>query len=117
MEELKPCPFCGGKAKLYSGWDNGKELRKSYWAIVKCTQCGIVGKNCHNKGPIEDIELLTIESWNRRAYECDRKELLEVADEMFNDTTSFDITNVPENIPAWIVFKWQDRIRKALRVE
>lgn len=29
----------------------------------------------------------------------------------------FDITNVTENIHALIVFKWQERIRKALGAE
>lgn len=36
MTELKPCPFCGGEARLYS-----TESRQSYRrAVVKCKSCG-----------------------------------------------------------------------------
>jgi Lar family restriction alleviation protein len=69
---LKPCPFCGGKAKLRSP----KNLRTSRSAIcsdVSCTKCGI----CVTSWPwsreygcpelsrdIQDKEV--IKSWNER---------------------------------------------------
>ena len=49
MTELKPCPFCGGEAKLSS---NGKE--------VVCLGCEALGPFC-------DTEAEAIEAWNRRA--------------------------------------------------
>lgn len=47
----------------------------------------------------------------------DRNALVTIADEMFDGTTSFNITDVPENIPAWVVYEWQERIRKAIGKE
>ena len=55
--ELKPCPFCGGRAELHE---------EGNYCLVKCTQCGaetgIVRmslKYCANEK--------VIEAWNRRA--------------------------------------------------
>ena len=34
--ELKPCPFCGGRARMYT-----TEARASYRrGVVRCTECG-----------------------------------------------------------------------------
>jgi len=58
IKELKPCPFCGGKAALEDYGLNGN------FKIVKCLECGarttLFLKNL-NLG--EDA----IEAWNRRA--------------------------------------------------
>ena len=51
MEELKPCPFCGGEATIRGG-------RKCYW--VRCTNCG-----CETT--VRDSQEEVIEIWNRRA--------------------------------------------------
>lgn len=54
LYELKPCPFCGGKAEmLYGGAD---------YYYGKCTVCGVDGIK-H-----KDFEL-AIEAWNRRSYD------------------------------------------------
>ena len=55
MNNLKPCPFCGGEAEIvldieYKG-DNA----------IECQNCGVLLSVCD-----EDIEPL-IEAWNRRA--------------------------------------------------
>ncbi len=51
MEELKPCPFCGGKdlkfSKVYS------------WICCK-------NKECQVEGPMKRTEEKAIEAWNRR---------------------------------------------------
>ena len=59
-EELKPCPFCGGKAIKYV--NSG--------VCVKCVDCGVstitlcdTKGNKSDKGAIENV----IEMWNRRA--------------------------------------------------
>ena len=53
MKELKPCPFCGGKAKV--------ETKSSIWWIVKCTKCPCeVGRSWFY------IKRDAIEAWNRR---------------------------------------------------
>lgn len=52
---LKPCPFCGGKAKICSADFNS--------AFVKCAN--IVGCGC--KFEWFDSKEAAIEAWNRRA--------------------------------------------------
>ncbi len=37
--ELKPCPFCGGKAKLKHGFPRTQKKR-DYQALIQCTKCG-----------------------------------------------------------------------------
>jgi len=69
-EDLKPCPFCGGKAEHSIGkTGDGKP-----WHYVECVDCGATGPtpNCadHNITVIE----CRAEAWNTRA---DRIEELE----------------------------------------
>lgn len=52
--QLKPCPFCGGKAEFY--------IKTSYpdeWNGVMCSSCGIKTKATWN---IDE----EIEKWNKR---------------------------------------------------
>ena len=57
MEELKPCPFCGGKADF-------EEIERCYsdisWTVM-CTQCG-ASIGVHSVDKID-----VVETWNRRA--------------------------------------------------
>ncbi len=58
MSELKPCPFCGGEAKLYVRSIHGLLFGDYYW--VKCEDC--------NAETASDFEKsVAIEAWNRRA--------------------------------------------------
>ena len=95
-QELKPCPFCSGKAEVFidewfnsnPGYSGGKAKR------VRCVDCGAVGKwvhvdffNMFSKHTVDDFrhnnalraseedryeeyvklrELEAIESWNTR---------------------------------------------------
>lgn len=53
-EGLKPCPFCGREAHLYtSGWTDK--------CIVGCIYCKVVF--CH------DFEEKAVAEWNERDYE------------------------------------------------
>ena len=62
MAELKPCPFCGGKAevvphKFYSAFEKDWKI-ESY---------GIVCKTCGTSGyPFFGCELHAVTAWNRR---------------------------------------------------
>jgi len=56
MTELKPCPFCGGKAKIYKY--AGSDIRTRY---IMCTCCGM--------GTDRMREEEAIEKWNRRVKE------------------------------------------------
>ena len=67
MAELKPCPFCGGEARMKYGKYNllgayGTEETARKWAGVWCVKCGI-------EQPIRKYvtKEQAIEAWNRRA--------------------------------------------------
>ena len=74
-KELKPCPFCGGKAKLMGGkvytipeyGENGAYVGADIEVEPSWVEC----QNCHATGQTfdesdEDPEK-AIEAWNRRA--------------------------------------------------
>jgi Lar family restriction alleviation protein len=80
MNELKPCPFCGGQAKLHR-WD--MEMGEGWILIelffVKCDMCKAeIGdykstSRYREDGTveiIEDCKTKIIEAWNRRTS-CD----------------------------------------------
>jgi len=57
--ELKPCPFCGGKAVLFSG------ILFSASAEVRYKKCG-ARTMLYNSGNYSDAVLLASQAWNRR---------------------------------------------------
>ena len=65
MEELKPCPFCGGEAVLVEKTSYGGNI----FVRVECKLCGAMAGN-------ESISLYhsaaerAIERWNRRIKRC-----------------------------------------------
>ena len=58
-EQLKPCPFCGGKARLY--------IRLGLW-WVSCTtsreECEV---DCHTR--VCDLPDMAVKIWNKRGGE------------------------------------------------
>lgn len=109
-EELKPCPFCGGKAEAYTedgGWDcRGENV---YHSGIVCTKCGVSvelehhgddlmredddrqdGMHCHA------LEEMAVERWNRRAGEAkvvaqvslDEDKLRQLVDEATKDVAA-----------------------------
>ena len=62
MSELKPCPFCGGKAELYESeaYNLKTETKeKNIRWFVMCEQCTALTCGALKKKAIE--------AWNRRA--------------------------------------------------
>lgn len=57
MAELKPCPFCGGEAKIKT-IENGL-LRKTTFFYIRCTVCG-------NNTAVQYEKAEAINAWNRR---------------------------------------------------
>ena len=67
MAELKPCPFCWGKARYTFGKYNllgsyGTAEEERRWYGVRCSKCGV----SQPKRKYDTRELST-EAWNRRA--------------------------------------------------
>lgn len=62
-DELKPCPFCGGKGVL-SVW--GPTASGQMYAAVQCSDCGSRVSGCHE----DELTAATIaeETWNTRAF-------------------------------------------------
>ena len=66
MAELKPCPFCGGEARMKYGKYNllgayGTEETERMWAGVYCVKCGI--SQPIRRNPTKEQ---AIEYWNMR---------------------------------------------------
>ena len=70
MEELKPCPFCGGEAHFIK-----VKHVVGVWYTVCCDDAECIG---HEQSRFYTLRRLAAEAWNRRAI--DRDELLKVAD-------------------------------------
>lgn len=61
MPELKPCPFCGGKAHLFSS-----SICPTLDVVVECEDC-LAGTQFFSNGEVEELHQKAIEAWNRRA--------------------------------------------------
>lgn len=66
--ELKPCPFCGGKPKIYDNSDDFNATEKLYG--IRCTKCGL---HVHGVGNLIRSKQQTISRWNRRDEERKRE--------------------------------------------
>ena len=66
MTELKPCPFCRGKAELKIICSDGIAMMpKITWHIVRCVKCD---------AKIERFASVeAIEAWNRRVNDENKK--------------------------------------------
>lgn len=60
--ELKPCPFCGGKAEKFA-----QEMQGIRVIAITCKSCGAAGPMYRTKNPrVKDDENPAIAGWNRR---------------------------------------------------
>lgn len=67
MDELKPCPFCGGEpVRKWNHYPDGDDN----W-LIKCEPCNIIVISLH--------PFLTIERWNTRPLEDAMRVELEAA--------------------------------------
>lgn len=131
MPELKPCPFCGYKPKIVQCDDEGnvrgKEYERNPWSglgyrvVHESDDCPIsTGEDGYNL--IYDSRKEAASHWNRRADECDRDELLKVADKIDRIadnalTERICIFLQVSTIRPASIKAVADRIRKALGVE
>jgi hypothetical protein len=69
MDELKKCPFCGGKAESYYRWNDRKKV---WYAFAQCTVCYSIGHTYSSEEePDEESDIWekVAEAWNMRAPE------------------------------------------------
>lgn len=83
-EELRPCPFCGGKAKL--NYERIPGENKGFWAQIICC-------NCHGRsggtwaGSYNAAERKEVKTWNRREN-----------DKIDSRSTTYDVDKVVEEL-------------------
>nr|DAO05031.1 MAG TPA: restriction alleviation protein [Bacteriophage sp.] len=86
-KELKPCPFCGGKASLNYERIPGED--KGFWAQVICNVChGRSGGTW--AGSYNTAERIEVKAWNRRAN-----------DVINNMSTAYDVDKVVRQLEAY----------------
>ena len=73
MEELKPCPFCGGKPYLETRHRAFIKAQTTRVAFVRCTECNartnrfeLQSFGCTRSS--KEANTKAIEAWNRRIY-------------------------------------------------
>lgn len=66
MMSLKPCPFCGGKAKFKRGFPGKQDGQKQ--ALVQCCDCGCRTVTFRQLAyeSVDDVYRQAIDTWNRR---------------------------------------------------
>ena len=65
MEELKPCPFCGGKAEIETGVSKMGAYARCY-----CKKCGARTRESKDVSHNGSFVFDAIRAWNRREEEC-----------------------------------------------
>ena len=68
MTELRPCPFCGGKAWAYSG--TTYHFESGFGWICAC-------KSCDAQGQIGETKKAAVMNWNRRTPGTCRNTVIE----------------------------------------
>lgn len=63
--ELRPCPFCGGKAEFRTGGNYHPKLQRRVGVGVKCTGCRVLTPVWQGHDSADRVAT----AWNRRAVE------------------------------------------------
>jgi len=83
IEEIKPCPFCGGEAELIT---RGNAFTKKRSAEIECSKCHTLQVTGAIHSSLEWCQEKAIEKWNKRTFEQQLialgKELLKHQEEM-----------------------------------
>ena len=78
MDKLKPCPFCGGEAKLFVKTSCSRGVTRGWEFGIFCAKCDVTTPKTNYLVEVQldaygevitvvDERLLAIEAWNRRA--------------------------------------------------
>lgn len=79
-EKLKPCPFCGSKAKFVTKTSNVQGVERGFSFRIECSKCGVhinrklyeLKLTLNDNGEIEtviDERQLAVDEWNKRSIE------------------------------------------------
>ena len=72
MNELKPCPFCGGRAQIrYTGNGSG-HMGYTSNILMRCKPGFVMCLKCEIMTPRNSRVCRAIDKWNRRAGEEDK---------------------------------------------
>ena len=84
MPDLKPCPFCGGKATFLVSSTFSRGVVRGWEFRISCTKCGVktAKTNYRCEVSLQNGEIVAetderpaaIKAWNRRAGEEDKYE-------------------------------------------
>lgn len=93
-EELRPCPFCGGKAKVKAAKED--YIGFTVWCACNCGArtggfCPDMSKEDDTIENIEESKIRAIKAWNRRA----------------SNGTDYDVDKVVEQLESESA-RWQD---------
>lgn len=66
MFKLKPCPFCGGEAKIHYC----AEIENAKIRAILVNKVGVSCNDCHVATLPYETEEKAIEAWNRRTEKC-----------------------------------------------
>ena len=64
--DIKPCPFCGGFAKLEPKSKTYIKGEFAYVTYVRCVACNSHGRRVTLGEDIHKSRLIAIQNWNRR---------------------------------------------------
>lgn len=81
---LKPCPFCGGKAKFVTISNNSNHLTVGFDFGIECEKCGVGTPKHYSLSltlgesgavvPFRDERDIAVNEWNQRISEEDKNE-------------------------------------------
>lgn len=67
MSELKPCPFCGGRAKFINKGNFSSNFSSGFYYSIKCVDlasCGVAAKESRRSQKVADLS----EFWSDQKY-------------------------------------------------
>lgn len=106
MTELKPCPFCGGPAKVSKSGGNSEVDGYTTFHTVGCSKCGI-HRFAHSKpygGPEPEEAIgLAVSLWNTREPEIDLQVVNDLYQGILESKTLSDLYALRATVSAIIM--------------
>lgn len=97
MQELLPCPFCGGTPEVRRQGNNHTKSRK---LVIRCPDCRIERTNAAIRHGFDWLEEVSFKAWNTRAQQAEAE-----------PTVKDCLTVRQEEAVAW---RWRDDVHPGL---